>query len=245
MKAWLDEQLTVGNIVIKDPRLAWLLPMYVELAADLGATVGAVTLLRHPAESIRSRELAYGTASSPTTRTAGWLNMMLGTEARTRGLHRAFVGYDALLADWRGELRRIEEGLRIPLVSVASESQLTAAGGLVDPSLRRAEATLETLSLPESLSALTRSVYAALERLSQDDDPVTREELDKLRSDYARMYNDAADLTRSRVRAARAERRAPSPRTAEEGALKGRAHHVFVVVRALSGRVAAGRRRPG
>ena len=40
---------------------------------------------------------------------------MLAAEAYTRDLPRAFVGYDALLADWRSEMARIEAAHGAPL----------------------------------------------------------------------------------------------------------------------------------
>ena len=47
-------------------------------AAKVGADVHVATMLRHPAEVMRSREIAYGTRTNNTTRVIGWLTMMLG-----------------------------------------------------------------------------------------------------------------------------------------------------------------------
>ena len=69
--------------------------------AEVGADVHVATMLRHPAEVMRSREIAYGTKTNNTTRVVGWMTMMLGTELRTRDLPRATVRYDDLLADWQ------------------------------------------------------------------------------------------------------------------------------------------------
>ena len=60
------------------PTLLRRLGLWHSVALELRCEVSVLTMLRHPAESVRSRQLAYGTASSPTTRTASWLNMMLG-----------------------------------------------------------------------------------------------------------------------------------------------------------------------
>ena len=87
--------------MVKDPRLAWFFELHRAAADRLGAEVHVATMLRHPAEVMRSREIAYGTKTSNTTRVVGWMTMMLGTELRSRDLPRATVRYDDLLVDWR------------------------------------------------------------------------------------------------------------------------------------------------
>ena len=89
---WLEEQLQQADrVVVKDPRLTWFVGLWASVAQELGAEVSVLTMLRHPAESVTSRRLAYGTGSSATTRTASWLNMTLGLEAENRGMRRAVV----------------------------------------------------------------------------------------------------------------------------------------------------------
>ena len=77
-------------------------------------------MLRHPAEVMRSREIAYGTKTSNTTRVVGWITMMLGTELRSRQLPRATVRYDDLLADWRAAMTQADETIRMGLFDRAT-----------------------------------------------------------------------------------------------------------------------------
>lgn len=208
LRRWLDEQFAVSDrVVIKDPRLTWFVELYRVIAEDMGVEVGVLTMLRDPAESVKSRELAYGMKSSPSTRTASWLNMMLGLEARTRSMSRAYVPYDGLMEDWREHLRRAEDALGMPLITDASDEHLADADALVDKSLRRARADWDTLGLTSELRELADGSYSALRELVGEDGARAHTTLDELRSDYLSMYEAAAELTRSRVRAARVEER--------------------------------------
>jgi hypothetical protein len=198
---WLEEQLQQADrVVVKDPRLTWFVGLWASVAQELGAEVSVLTMLRHPAESVTSRRLAYGTGSSATTRTASWLNMTLGLEAENRGMRRAVVGYDDLLTDWRAALASAEQPLGMDLVTGRTAEDVESAASLVDSSLRRAEADWAALGVAAPLQELAERVHAGM----AGGDEVA---LDAARADYAALYGWAAELTRSRVRAARVEER--------------------------------------
>ena len=62
---WLELQFAENErIVVKDPRLAWFLELHRAAAAKVGADIHVATMLRHPAEVMRSREIAYGTRTT-------------------------------------------------------------------------------------------------------------------------------------------------------------------------------------
>src|SRR3954469_13318000 len=131
---WFEDQFAENErIVVKDPRLAWFLQLHRAAAAKVGADVRVATMLRHPAEVMRSRELAYGTRTGNTTRVVGWLTMMLGTEVRSRDLRRASVHDDDLLADWRPSMTQADATIGMGLFEQAPEAQLADADALVDP----------------------------------------------------------------------------------------------------------------
>ena len=116
LREWLAAELRAGHpIVVKDPRTVWFLPLWVLAAGDLGVETTFVTMLRHPAEVLKSAVTSYGTWQSEASRAAAWLNVALETELVTRGHRRAVVRYDDLLADWRREIARIGELLALPL----------------------------------------------------------------------------------------------------------------------------------
>ena len=91
LRAWLADQLDQPQVLIKDPRAFWILPAWTRVAAELGADVCTLTMLRHPTEVVRSRDSAYLTEQTPTFRrqretanVAAWVNAAFATEAATR-----------------------------------------------------------------------------------------------------------------------------------------------------------------
>ena len=195
---WLARHLAGGDrLVVKDPRLAWFLPLWVGAAAEVGVAPAYVSMLRPPAEVVGSRRARYNPRLEDAHGVAGWLNMVLGTEAATRGEPRAFVRYHALLGDWRHEVARLESdlGLRV------DAGDPGAVDAFVEPALRRERA--DELDLPAPLAALARDAWAAL---AEPEPPLA--ELDRIRTAYADDYRAGAAVTRSSVIAA-APRRDP------------------------------------
>ena len=92
--------------LLKDPRVTLLMPFWREVLADLDVTARCVIPVRHPLAVVGSLSRRNGFA--PQKSALLWSAYMLAAEAYTRDLPRAFVGYDALLADWRAEVARIE-----------------------------------------------------------------------------------------------------------------------------------------
>src|SRR5215207_8774068 len=82
VRLWLQEQFSGHDqVLIKDPRLLWFLPLWRRIGEELDATVHVVTMLRHPAEVVRSKLHWYQNMTLfDANRAAGWLNTMLFTE---------------------------------------------------------------------------------------------------------------------------------------------------------------------
>ena len=83
------------------------------MAAEFGAQLTSLTMLRHPAQVVRSRDTAYLTdmdrhfrRQRETTNVAAWINAAFETERVTRGNPRAFVPYYDLIGDWRAAMTR-------------------------------------------------------------------------------------------------------------------------------------------
>jgi hypothetical protein len=210
LQSWLKEQFQESDrVVIKDPRLAWFLDLYRAVAAEIAVDLQVVTMLRHPTESMKSREIAYGTGNS-TTRLTGWINLVQSVEVRTRDLPRATIRYEDLLTDWQSTLLAAEGPLRLPLVSGASDAQVEDAGSLVDVSLRRSTADWTSHELPPELQTLGQSTYDAMSAaaVSGPEEPAdVNEEMDRLRAAYVRLYRDAEAVARSTIVAARSDER--------------------------------------
>jgi hypothetical protein len=130
--AWLDAATALFDEefpkaawpLMKDPRATVLLPMWREVLARKGVEARCVIPVRHPlavAGSLRRRD---GFADEKSVLV--WSAYMLAAEAYTRDLPRAFVGYDALLADWRGEVAKIEaaHGAPLPKLTAAAAKEV-------------------------------------------------------------------------------------------------------------------------
>jgi hypothetical protein len=209
---WLEVELSAsGRIVLKDPRLAWFVRLHRRAAERVGADLRLATMLRHPAEVMRSRELAYGSNASPTARTVGWVTIMLGIEQRSRSLPRAMVRYDDLMADWRSTLGAADATLRLGLVDGARDQRLAEAGTLVDPTLHRSSAGWDDLAVPPRLLDLTVRTYDALGDMvdaAETAHLAAHAELDALSVELRAYYDECAEVAVSRASAkARAEKR--------------------------------------
>lgn len=211
LQTWLREQFSESSrVVIKDPRLAWFLDLYREVAVDIDVDLSVVTMLRHPTESMRSRELAYGTGANSTTRLTGWINLVQSVELRTRDLPRATIEYEHLLTDWRGALAAAEGPLALPLLSAASDAQIEDANDLVDVGLHRSTADWSSHEVPADLQSLGQRTYDAMSAASASGpgpaaaNPGT---MDELRGEYVAMFRNAEAISRSSILAARADER--------------------------------------
>lgn len=98
--------------LMKDPRLSVVLPAWRPVFADLGLQPGCVICVRNPAAVAAS--LVRRDGFGPEKALLLWASYMIAAVTNTHDLPRVFVGYDALLADWRGEAGRIEAALGCP-----------------------------------------------------------------------------------------------------------------------------------
>jgi hypothetical protein len=83
-----------------------LLPLWLELLSELQIEPLLVIPFRNPLEVVASLEKRQ--AFSPQKSLLLYLWSYLDTEAASRGQPRLFIGYDALLADWRSFAARIQ-----------------------------------------------------------------------------------------------------------------------------------------
>lgn len=208
VRGWLEGQFAHHEqLVIKDPRLLWFLPLWNRVGEDLDARVHVVTMLRHPAEVVRSKMNWY--AKMPlvdANRVAGWANTMLFTERATRDYRRAFVRFEDLLDDWTQQVAHVSARFEVPsLVNAQARAQATA-GSLVDPSLRRSTAGWDELEdVPKNLVQLCERAWEDLLALSGTearDVTGTLASLDGHREEYVALYHHAEQVAQSTAIAA-------------------------------------------
>ena len=85
-------------IVVKDPRICRLVPIYTAALERAGYSARFVVTLRHPIEVIESLRRLVGTA--PLVSELIWIRHILEMEASTRNALRVWVTYDNLLENW-------------------------------------------------------------------------------------------------------------------------------------------------
>jgi hypothetical protein len=204
---WLRRQFReADHLVVKDPRLSWFLPLWRRCAMDAGGSPRMVTMLRHPAAVVESKQRWYGGWQGDVGRTAGWLNQMLFTERATREAPRAFLRYDELLEDWPQAIGRVERILDLPVVRDAPVAALRDVHAFVDPQLSRSRPEWGELRIPASLRALADEVWELVNALSEDPAQADlAERLDAARARYIELYEQAEAIAQSSVAAARSQ----------------------------------------
>ena len=121
-----------GAVLIKDPRMCRLMPLWLPAAASVGLECRVVLVLRHPQAVARS--LARRDGFDLDTAYWLWLRHLLEAELGTRGLPRVLMDYDELLSDPSACARRLIE--QLDLVAIASELSRVDLGGAVPVTLR-------------------------------------------------------------------------------------------------------------
>ncbi len=213
LRSWLAVQF-VGRdqVVVKDPRIGWFLPLWERAANDLGIETSFATLLRHPAEAVSSAIKWYGTWQSPASRTTSWLNIMLETEFATRGAKRVFVRYDQLLADWSGEMHRVGSALDIPDLVDIDATARKEIDAFVEPSLHRSKVTWADIGVPQQVEQMSEGVWKQFIGLAEPggDTADSAAALDASREAYRRFYAEAEEIAQSSLHALRPMKNAGS-----------------------------------
>ena len=158
-RGWMNRAMTLFDEeygaarfpLLKDPRVTVLLPFWREVLGDLEIAARCVIPVRHPLAVAGSLERRNGFPVEKSVLL--WSAYMLAAEAYTRDLPRAFVGYDALLGDWRSEVARIEAAHGAPLPKMTDKAS-KAIDRFLSPDLRHnaGDGALSGLGWPGALA---------------------------------------------------------------------------------------------
>lgn len=206
LRAFLQAQYReADHLIVKDPRLSWFLPLWRRCAEDVGAAPRFVTMLRHPAAVVDSKQRWYGGWQGEAARTAGWVNQTLFTERATREAPRAFVRYEDLLDDWTSTVARVGAVLDLSVVRDAKAGAMRDVHGFVDRSLSRSRSDWEHLRIPAALRDQADQVWALVSRLADDElvgEAEIVEQLEALRASYLALYEESEAIAQSSIQAA-------------------------------------------
>lgn len=194
--------------LMKDPRVSVLLPLWLTALEELGCTPRVVIPVRHPLEVAGS--LAKRNGFPPEKSVLLWVAYMLAAEAGSRHLPRAFVSYDGLLSDWRGQVERIESGhgAALPMLDARAE---TAIDGFLTSELRH-NAPAGRLSETPVSGPLAARVFEWFDAAARGEPPPAEAldtaaaqfaELSKAMSAFVSPVTSALDLARSDLLEAR------------------------------------------
>jgi hypothetical protein len=205
LREWLATEFAgAGHVIIKDPRLSWFLPLWRQCAQDVGAAPKFVTVLRHPAAVIDSKQRSYGNWQGDVERTAGWINQVLFTERATRHGPRAFIRYQDMLDDWTGVTAHVGDVLDLAVVRDAPAASIVQIHDFVDRSLSRSRSHWEEFEIPDGLRSLADEVWELVSGLADHGGDGERavKPLEAARVKYIELYEDAEAIAQSSITAA-------------------------------------------
>jgi hypothetical protein len=153
-------------LLVKDPRLCRLLPLYAAALGRLGIAAKVILPIRPAAEVAQS--LACRDGFSPGFGEFLWLRSLVDAERASRCCTRAWVTMDDLIANWQPAMQRLGAGLGVAW-PVAPE----AAAFLPRPSLRhhrlkRADGTDGLIAMAGDAAALAIAGNEARARVEFD-----------------------------------------------------------------------------
>jgi hypothetical protein len=148
--------------VLKDPRICRFPAWWIDAIEATGASTSIISIVRNPSEVAASLEKRDGFDAS--FGVLLWLRNVLDAEAQSRGRPRAYIHYDALLADPKAALHRVSATLGIAWPD-NSESSWAEVGRFLSGEHRHHRH--EDASAAGGANPLAREAYTILLRWAQ------------------------------------------------------------------------------
>jgi hypothetical protein len=189
--ATLRDKCTAKTFVLKDPRIARLLPFWQPVFACLDARVVYVIAIRNPISVTQS--LAKRNDFPEEKSYLLWLAHIVPALAMTHDDVRTLVDYDRLMDCPRQELAKISQQLGLPLNAQAvSEFERE----FLDNELRHTRYTSRDMTLVRSAPRQVKALFAALEVVASTVDIRHTPELSISIESAQRYLEDVAPLLR-------------------------------------------------
>ena len=148
-------------VVLKDPRISRILPLWDRALEEEGFRAVHIIALRHPAAVAGSVGRRNGMSVSAST--LSWLAHMLDAELYTRGQPRVFVSFEHVLGDWARQVARVSLALDLEWPR-RPDDVAAAVEEFIEPSL----AHEADYSMKGPVAAV-EPVYEVLQRWAEDD----------------------------------------------------------------------------
>ena len=169
--------------VLKDPRICRLLPFWTDVLSKFDARACVVSPIRNPLDVAASLDNRNGI--DPFVAYLIWLRHVLAAEADSRGLPRAYVRYDQLLADAPAAIDRICQDLGLSLPRRGGASTETDIDAFLSPDLRHHHSGDDGLLSDASVAEWIKSSFRILDcwtRGKTEDEHTP--ELDRIRTAF-------------------------------------------------------------
>jgi hypothetical protein len=172
-------------LVLKDPRLCRLLPLYLDALDVLDIEPLVILQVRPPAEVVQS--LGDRDNMQPGLAEFLWLRSVIEAEARSRNCRRVWVSMAGMIAEWPETVRRITDGLSLEWPMARNEA-IGEVGPLLKPRLCRG---VPPQSRDAALPQFSVAAWAAIEHGLAGNESAAQAAFDGVRAalnDFDRTY---------------------------------------------------------
>ena len=180
MRAVRENYGETDLFVVKDPRMARFVPVWLEVLSRLDVAPVAIVPYRNPievAQSLRTRD--HFTISQGLLL---WLRHCLDAEAETRRIPRCFIGYEYLVNNTEMALGNMIGSLQITWPRSLTNT-MPKVLDFIDASLYRQKSSLAGLHHSDVNESISKT-YMSFERFEQGEaDRLDQAQLDRFRSD--------------------------------------------------------------
>ncbi|WP_158927505.1 sulfotransferase family protein [Acidisphaera sp. S103] len=163
-------------LVIKDPRLCRLLPLYLEALDVLDIEPLVILQMRPVAEVVRS--LGDRDGMQPGLAEFLWLRSVSEAEVQSRGCRRVWTSMGEIMTDWPDAMRRITDGLALKWPMERHEA-IDEIGPLLKPHLCHGVASEP---FEATMPRFSTATWAAVEHGLAGDEPAARAAFDAVRA---------------------------------------------------------------
>lgn len=192
-----EEYRDASTIVLKDPRISKLVPLYDNLLPSLKFSPKYIISIRNPLEvagSLKRRDNIITAYSSLV-----WLRYILDAEYFTRRKARVFTSYDRLLDDPSRALSHVLHVLKLRERLEITPDHNAKISEFLSPKLRSQEVSQDELDADENLGDWVKQAYGAILTLSNPPSESAQNAaealLDKIRMDFSQFVKTVGDAT--------------------------------------------------
>lgn len=187
-------------LVVKDPRICRLLPVWLDAARRLPAKPLVLITVRHPQEvagSLHSRD-----GMNEVTALYLWLRHVIDAERWSRGERRAFVRFDDLLTDWRKTVADAARALDVTWPT-SPDAVAPDVEEFLDSALRRHVETAPQLAGRTEIHALCETAWQWVRSDRRDESTAVLDDIAERLRKIEDVAGQLASALRLKVRRAR------------------------------------------